>query len=160
MIERSLIICIKFKCGFKNSLGNFFLLSLRQKKIKIHSLFQSPLYSGAVIVSSQVTCYSAAFSKLNPVWFGKGLPKKCVGFSKPIPVWCGKANDFARRRFQTKFRLFFWWPLSTRRVQNISALFLDFDVLNFVLVILQQQPQQYFTLRPCLQLRCPDNTDK
>ena len=52
------------------------------------------------------TFYSASFSKPNPIWFGKVTPKKYVGFSKPIPVWFGKKkNDFARRRFQTKFRL-------------------------------------------------------
>ena len=48
----------------------------------------------------------SVFSKPNPVWFGKDTPKKCVGFSKPIPVWFGKKKiDFARHRFQTKFRL-------------------------------------------------------
>ena len=52
------------------------------------------------------TFYSVSFSKPNPVWFGKVTPKNCVQFSKPIPVWFGKKkNDFARRRFQTKFRL-------------------------------------------------------
>ena len=40
------------------------------------------------------------------VWFGKVTPKNCVRFSKPIPVWFGKIKtDFARHRFQTKFRL-------------------------------------------------------
>ena len=52
------------------------------------------------------TFHSVPFSKPNPVWFGKDTPEKCVGFSKPIPVWFGKKNwDFARHRFQTKFRL-------------------------------------------------------
>ena len=55
---------------------------------------------------SAATFYSASFSKPNPVWFGKVTPKNCVQFSKPIPVWFGKKKiDFARRRFQTKFRL-------------------------------------------------------
>ena len=50
--------------------------------------------------------HSVSFSKPNPVWFGKVTPKNCVQFSKPIPVWFGKKKiDFARRRFQTKFRL-------------------------------------------------------
>ena len=50
--------------------------------------------------------HSVSFSKPNPVWFGKVTPKNCVRFSKPIPVWFGKKKiDFARRRFQTKFRL-------------------------------------------------------
>ena len=43
--------------------------------------------------------------------------------------------------------------------QNIR-LCQNFNIVNFVLVFLQQQPQQHFILRPCLQLRCPDNTDK
>merc|ERR1712155_491397 len=52
------------------------------------------------------TFHSVSFSKPNPVWFGKVTPKICVLFSKPIPVWFGKKKtDFARRRFQTKFRL-------------------------------------------------------
>ena len=55
---------------------------------------------------SEATFHSVSFSKPNPVWFGKDTPKKCVGFSKPIPVWFGKKKwNFARRRFQTKFRL-------------------------------------------------------
>ena len=42
----------------------------------------------------------------NQIQFGKVTPKNCVQFSKPIPVWFGKKEtDFARRRFQTKFRL-------------------------------------------------------
>ena len=54
----------------------------------------------------KATFYSVFFSKPNPVWFGKVTPKNCVRFSKPIPVWFGKKKiDFARRRFQTKFRL-------------------------------------------------------
>ena len=57
--------------------------------------------------------HSVSFSKPNPVWFGKDTPKKCVGFSKPIPVWFGKKKwNFARRRFQTKFRLV-WKKLMT-----------------------------------------------
>ena len=57
-------------------------------------------------VFSAATFYSVSFSKPNPVWFGKVTPKNCVQFSKPIPVWFGKKKiDFARRRFQTKFRL-------------------------------------------------------
>ena len=61
-------------------------------------------------------------SKPNPVWFGKDTPLKCVRFSKPIPVWFGKKNwDFARRRFQTKFRLV-WKNLMTivnvMKIQN------------------------------------------
>ena len=36
----------------------------------------------------------------------KDTPKNCIRFSKPIPVWFGKKKIvFARRRFQTKFRL-------------------------------------------------------
>ena len=59
------------------------------------------------------TFHSVPFSKPNPVWFGKDTPEKCVGFSKPIPVWFGKKNwDFARHRFQTKFRLV-WKKLMT-----------------------------------------------
>ena len=59
-----------------------------------------------VCVRSAATFYSVSFSKPNPVWFGKVTPKNCVRFSKPIPVWFGKKKiDFARRRFQTKFRL-------------------------------------------------------
>ena len=43
-------------------------------------------------------------TKSSLVW--KVTPKNCVQFSKPIPVWFGKKKiDFARRRFQTKFRL-------------------------------------------------------
>ena len=52
------------------------------------------------------TFHSVSFSKPNPVWFGKVTPKNYVQFSKPIPLWFGKKkNDFARRRFKTKFRL-------------------------------------------------------
>ena len=52
------------------------------------------------------TFHSVSFSKPNLVWFGKVTPKNCAGFSKPIPVWFGKKKtDFARRRFQTKFKL-------------------------------------------------------
>ena len=59
------------------------------------------------------TFHSVPFSKQNPVWFGKVTPKNCVRFSKPIPVWFGKKNiDFAKRRFQTKFRLV-WKVLMT-----------------------------------------------
>ena len=68
------------------------------------------------------TFHSVPFSKPNPVWFGKDTPEKCIGFSKPIPVWFGKKNwDFARRRFQTKFRLV-WKNLMTivnvMKIQN------------------------------------------
>ena len=63
--------------------------------------------------SRMATFHSVSFSQPNPVWFGKVTPKKCVGFSKPIPVWFGKKKtDFARRRFQTKFRLV-WKILTT-----------------------------------------------
>ena len=62
---------------------------------------------------SSARFHSVSFSKPNPVWFGKDTPKKCVGFSKPIPVWFGKKKwNFARRRFQTKFRLV-WKKLMT-----------------------------------------------
>ena len=57
-------------------------------------------------VHRAATFYSVSFSESNPVWFGKVTPKNCIRFSKPIPVRFGKKkNDFARRRFQTKFRL-------------------------------------------------------
>ena len=43
-------------------------------------------------------------TKSSLVW--KVTPENCVRFSKPIPVWFGKIKtDFARHRFQTKFRL-------------------------------------------------------
>ena len=59
-----------------------------------------------VKMCSAATFHSVSFSKPNPVWFGKVTPKNCVRFSKPIPVWFGKKKiDFARCRFQTKFRL-------------------------------------------------------
>ena len=65
------------------------------------------------LVTTAATFHSVSFSKPNPVWFGKVTPKKCVGFSKPIPVCFGKIKiDFARRRFQTKFRLV-WKMLMT-----------------------------------------------
>ena len=52
------------------------------------------------------TFHSVSFFKPNPVWFGKVTLKNCVRFSKPLPVWFGKKEiDFARRSFQTKFRL-------------------------------------------------------
>ena len=56
--------------------------------------------------TNAATFHSVSFSKPNPAWFGNVTPKNCVRFSKPIPVWFGKIKtDFARRRFQTKFRL-------------------------------------------------------
>ena len=70
-------------------------------------------YQMLLIDCNAATFHSVSFSKPNPVWFGKDTPKKCVGFSKPIPVWFGKKNwYFARRRFQTKFRLV-WKKLMT-----------------------------------------------
>ena len=55
---------------------------------------------------TDATFHSVSFSKTNPVWFGKVMPKNCVRFSKPIPVWFGKKKiDFARRIFQSKFIL-------------------------------------------------------
>ena len=40
------------------------------------------------------TFYSVSFSKPNPVWFVKVIPKHCVRFSKPIPVWFGKKKSW------------------------------------------------------------------
>ena len=62
---------------------------------------------------SMARFHSVSFSKPNPVWLGKVTPKNCVRFSKPITVWFGNIKtDFARRRFQTKFRLV-WKVLMT-----------------------------------------------
>ena len=58
------------------------------------------------IICYAATFHSVSFSKPNPVWFGKVTLKNCIQFSKPIPVWFGKKKiDFARRIFQTKFRM-------------------------------------------------------
>ena len=67
----------------------------------------------SILLWTEARFHSVSFSKPNPVWFGKETPKKCVGFSKPIPVWFGKKKwNFARRRFQTKFKLV-WKKLMT-----------------------------------------------
>ena len=69
------------------------------RKFRLETLEQRPQCTAA-------TFHSVSFSKTNLVWFGKITPKKCEGFSKPIPVWFGKKKiDFARRIFQSKFRL-------------------------------------------------------
>ena len=83
------------------------------------------------------TFHSVSFSKPNPVWFGKVTPKNCVQFSKPIPVWFGKKKiDFARHRFQTKFRLV-WDNLMTivnfLKIPNII-------VLRFADILIRSSP--------------------
>ena len=77
-----------------------------EKSVKIDFILLSAIISYQCFHSSAATFHSVSFSKPNPVWFGKVTPKNCVRFSKPIPVWFGKKKiDFARHRFQTKFRL-------------------------------------------------------
>ena len=72
----------------------------------VKSIFTETSASAEISQCTAATFHSVSFSKPNPVWFGKVTPKNCLKFSKPIPVWFGKKkNDFARGRFQTKFRL-------------------------------------------------------
>ena len=88
---------------------SFFRLSWSQYNSTIICIFWSLERFASIISSfhcSAARFHSVSFSKPNPVWFGKVTPKNCLRFSKPIPVWFGnKKIDFARRRFQTKFRL-------------------------------------------------------
>ena len=82
------------------------LNSIRGVVKKRISCFHADRKGGGGGFGSAATFHSVSFSKPNPVCFGKVTPKNCIQFSKPIPVWFGKKkNDFARRRFQTKFRL-------------------------------------------------------
>ena len=79
-------------------------------------------FSPVCLVCPAATFYSAAFSKPNPLWFGKVTPKKCVGFSKPIPVWFGKNLILLDAYSKPNSYWFgkFWWPFSTSwKVQKI-----------------------------------------